>query len=214
MSKSQYKLRRAEAFFELVYPVFSEHFDGGYRIVEFCAGNGNAGRLFATQSDVQAVTFVDIKKVRDLEATLRDVGDKGNFFLEGIDHYNIPANSGVIAIHACGPLTDKILKKTALAGVPVAVMTCCHRGESEMYNLQNPPNPRLLNYVKREDYLDTVRKQFLVEQRYDATIAKIDSKITPFNNVIIGVPRVSVEDTGQINVEVMKMRESASPRIK
>lgn len=189
MSKSQYKMRRAEAFFELVHPVFSEHFDGLYRIVEFCAGNGNAGGLFAAQSNVQAVTFVDIKQVRDLETTLRDVGDKGDLFLEGIEHYNIPANSGVIAVHACGPLTDKILRKAVASRAPVAVMTCCHRGESEKYDLKDSPDPRLLNYARREDYLDLVRKQFLAEQGYDATIAKIDSKITPFNNVIMGVSR-------------------------
>lgn len=188
MSKSQYKMRRAEAFFELVHPVFSEHFDGLYRTVEFCAGNGNAGGLFAAQSNVQAVTFVDIKQVRDLETTLRDVGDKGNLFLEGIEHYNIPVNSGVIAVHACGPLTDKILRKAVASRAPVAVMTCCHRGESEKYDLKDSPDPRLLNYARREDYLDLVRKQFLAEQGYDATIAKIDSKITPFNNVIMGVP--------------------------
>ena len=189
MSKSQYKMCRAEAFFELVHPVFSEHFNSFYRMVEFCAGNGNAGKLFATQSNVQTITFVDIKQVRDLEATLRDVGDKGNIFLEGIDHYNIPANSGVIAVHACGSLTDKILRKAVASRVPVAIMTCCHWGESEKYDLGNPPDPRLLNYARREDYLDIVRMQFLAEQGYDATIAKIDSKITPFNNVIMGVPR-------------------------
>lgn len=188
MSKSQYKLGRANAFFELVHPVFSRHFCGRHSIVEFCAGNGNAGRLFAAQSNVQTVTFVDVKIVRDLEATLADVGDKGNIFLGGIDKYAIPKNSGVIAVHACGPLTDKILQKTVLAKVPVAVMTCCHRRDGEPYTLRDPPDPRLLNYSRKEDYVDTVRMQFLAEQGYDATIAKIDPNITPFNNVILGVP--------------------------
>ena len=55
-----------EEFFSQVKPFFSFYFPDTYELVEFCAGNGNGGRKFSQQPKVRKITFVDIKKVRDL----------------------------------------------------------------------------------------------------------------------------------------------------
>lgn len=94
----------------------------------------------------------------------------------------------MLAIHACGILTDKVLEKAVQSKVPVAVMPCCYNDQMKRYQLQQPPDSRILLYSRREDYHDAVRLQFLREQDYTTELRTIDARITPMNNVIVGIP--------------------------
>ena len=137
----------------------------------------------------QQITFVDVRRVRGLEQTLGKI-QGAELDLSGIDGYVIPSKipSVVIAIHACNVLTDKVLEKAVQARVPVAVMPCCYNDHMKKYQLQHPPDPRLLLYARSEEYYDAVRLQFLREQNFTTELLKIDQRITPMNNVIIGIP--------------------------
>jgi len=188
MKKKEYETLRAQAFFDLVNPLFRSYFFNPYTLIECCAGNGNAGRIFSLDDKVNNVFFVDIKKVRGLNDNIHNLTKSYEIFLEGIDRFFIADNSAIIAVHACGNLTDRILSKSIESRVPVAVMSCCHSDKIENHNLKHPPDSRILLYGKSEDYYDAVRQQFLIENGYDAVVLQIDPKITPKNNVIIGVP--------------------------
>ncbi len=109
--------------------------------------------------------------------------------LSGVEAYEIPSgiSLAVIAIHACGILTDKVLEKAVQARTPVAVMPCCYNDQIKRYQLRQPPDSRILSYPRREDYHDTIRLQFLREQGYRAELQQINPRITPMNNVIMGI---------------------------
>lgn len=189
MGKKQYTLRRAKAFFDLANPVLRTFFEQGYGLTEFCAGNGNAGTLFVEQGLVSRVTFVDVRRVRGLEGNLERLGDRAQLILGGVEDYEPVNNSVYIAVHACGELTDRIIEKAVQVKAPLAVMTCCHKfGLEERYSLKSPPDPRLMLYQNHREYIDKVRLQYLVEKRYDAQLLRIDSQITPHNNLLIGTP--------------------------
>ena len=179
---------KVESFHQLVTLFFSSYFENNYHLIEFCCGNGNGGKIFSLDDKVERVTYVDVKSVRGLERNLMNFN--ANVSLEGIDAYSIPnyRNVAVIAIHACGNLTDKIIEKVVDARVPLAVMPCCYNNEFKNYCLINPPNPRILTYDRKEDYYDTFRLRFLQENNYKVKLEKIDPRITKMNNVIIGLP--------------------------
>ena len=183
------KFRRADDFCQKVQPFFDEFFQGEYSVAELCAGNGHAGQLFSLEERVKKIDFVDIKLVRGLRTTISKIKKSYYVFLEGMENYQLQPNQAAIAVHACGDLTDAILEKAVEARVPVAVMPCCYGQDIRKYKLKTPPDSRLLLYPRIEDYHDTVRLQFLHEQGYEARIERIDPRITPMNNVLIGWPR-------------------------
>lgn len=189
MIKNTREERKTEQFYQVVKSHFSYFFKESYDLVEFCAGNGNGGKIFLQNGDAKQLHLVDVKTVRKLEETLVEIDNQATIFLEGIDNYQFSQkqNIAIIGIHACGELTDKIIEKAVTIRAPVAVMPCCY-SRNKKYNLQQPLNPRLLLYQRKEDYFDLVRLQFLKEQRYFVALERIDSRITPMNNVLIGIP--------------------------
>ncbi len=180
------KFRKADDFFQITRPFFSDFFQGDYSIAELCAGDGHAGQLFSLEERVNQVDFVDVRLVRGLKTTASKIKKLYQLFLDGLENYSLQPGYAAIAVHACGDLTDAILEKAVEARVPVAVMPCCYTQNMKKYGLKTSPDSRLLLYSRIEDYHDTVRLQFLHEQGYEARIERIDPRITPMNNVLIG----------------------------
>ncbi|HII71167.1 TPA: methyltransferase [Candidatus Woesearchaeota archaeon] len=172
-------------FHAIAGPIFREAIGERYSLAEICCGNGNAGRMF--QHDAGRLVFVDVKKVRGLDRTLGSIEVEHEVSLEGLQRYEIREDA-VIAVHACGTLTDMILEKAVRARAAVAVMPCCYGKKRWNYRLEEEPDPRLLLYPRSIDYIDAVRVQFLKEQGYRAGIRRLDARITPMNNIIIGIP--------------------------
>lgn len=184
------ELKRAQSFYNLVSPVLDSYFKHKYELTEFCAGNGNASKIFFRNGLVKRINFVDIIRVRGLEETLAEICGYGKIFLEGIEKYNFNhnLNQAVIAVHACGELTDKILEKAVKARMPVAVMPCCYNSKMKKYRLTSPPERRILLYSRILDYYDSSRVRFLEENNYHTFLLKAKEAPTPMNNVIIGLP--------------------------
>jgi hypothetical protein len=187
MTKSTNPLKRAEAFYRCVAPFFQAY--ALFHLIEFCAGNGNVGRIFQERDLAEKVTFVDTKIVRGLGQNIQHMQNT-EIDCSGIDDYTLPQQDPIviIGIHACGSLTDAILERAVGSKAPVAVIPCCYNSGMKKYSLSNPPDSRLLLYLRPEDYYDTVRLQFLTEQGYTTQFLTIDQKITPMNNVLIGIP--------------------------
>ncbi|MBU1111650.1 MAG: methyltransferase [archaeon] len=192
---SNIQIKRAEEFYRVVALFFQDYFDNRpYELVEFCAGNGNAGKVFTQRGNIKNVNFIDVKKVRGLEKTISEIECKHTISLDGIEGFTPTSTESLvaIAIHSCGTLTDDIIERAIELHIALAVMPCCYsinvNDRIKRYSLAQPPDPRLLLYSRIEDYFDLVRTQFLIENDYQAFLRRIDPRTTPMNNVIIGLP--------------------------
>jgi len=183
------ELLRAEEFHEMVGVFFSFYFSTQYTLVEFCAGNGNGGKVFSLDHKVEEIIFVDIKRTRGLERNTSKITKPYECHFVGIENYKVePGDFAMISIHACGNLTDLVLEKAFSIRAPIAVMPCCYNDNMKKYDLQNPPERKKLLYKREEDYYDAFRLRFLEENAYRVWIKTINPKITPMNNIIIGLP--------------------------
>ena len=181
------KEKRAEAFHSIVSPYFHEL--NLPTIVEFCAGDGKAGAEFDKDEGIEKIIFVDIKQPNKLKKNIGMLHSYSISYLCGLENFYVPSDSFIIALHSCGILTDKILEKAVLSKSPVAVMPCCYNQNMKKYHLQNPPDKRRLVYDSEKDYYDAFRLQYLRENNYIAVLKNIDKKITPMNNILIGIPK-------------------------
>ena len=131
-SKDRLIRQRAVEFYRVVVPFFTTYFNTlntNYKLIELCAGNGNGGLEFSKDQDVSKVVFVDNKLVRNMKKTTKKIQKPFKIIVENIitsTPQYITSNSAVIAIHACGELTDIVLELAAKHHIPVAVMPCCY----------------------------------------------------------------------------------------
>ncbi len=182
--------RRAQAFHEAVAPFFQTPLS--YTLIDACTGDGKAGLEFSIDRNVSRIIFVDIKEPRRFQRNVSRLRIPFEVNREGIETLLIPENSALIAVHACGMLTDIVLEKATQARIPVAVMPCCYNAHMKQYDLRQSPESRRLLYAHEKDYYDAIRARFLEEQGYKAQIVQISPRITPMNNVLIGIPRAKL----------------------
>jgi hypothetical protein len=90
-------------------------------------------------------------------------------------------NSIVISTHACGSLTDQVLKYAVESGAAaVAVMPCCYTGTDKgvPYGIR-----RALGVAWSADI---ARSYMLNENGYHSDFHTIPEEITPMNRILIG----------------------------
>jgi len=122
-----------------------------------------------------------------------DIARRNSPFLEDINFHQYDLrkelrfgqNSLVLSVHACGTLTDRIIQLALESQNDFAVMSCCH-SDQIYFCPQNMPSSKLLNIMGRDEYLDQIRLSYILEQKYQAGIAKIEPGITPKNRIIWG----------------------------
>ncbi|QDU67471.1 methyltransferase [Engelhardtia mirabilis] len=169
-------------------------------VVDFCAGHGLAGILFAVfQPETQRVVLCDRRQPESFEPVLR-AALRAAPWIEGQVSYRIgrleraredlPEGASVIGVHACGQLTDACLDVAAGLGGPVAVLPCCRdHGLSEA--------PAALREALGEDVAYDVHRTYTMEARgYRTRWREIPSTITPMNRMLIGVPRGGLKGSG------------------
>ena len=92
----------------------------------------------------------------------------------------LPRETGVVAVHACGALTDDAIDLAIDLGGPVAVMPCCCHPKS-------PDAPQVLyQELGVRDGVDTHRTYRLHQAGYNVKWRYVAEDITPMNRVIIG----------------------------
>ena len=180
---------RAAAFYSIVAP----YLNGTKVLVEFCAGDGKGGAEF-DNSSLENIIFVDKRKPNKFQHTAEQLKTPFEYKILDINNTIIPQGSIVIAIHACGILTDIALEKAIKASLGFAIMPCCYNQNMKKYSLRNPPDNRKLCYPAEKDYYDAFRLQYIQEQGYNAILSQIDERITPMNNILIGIPEFSYKD--------------------
>ena len=182
-------LSKIKEFYKVSEPFFSGFFDDKYNIIDFCSGNGFAGYYFKENNKANKIIFIDKAKVRDfgvVESKLKSgyefiQTDIRDFKLKELD---LTGNNAIISVHACGELTDIIIREGLENQIPFSIMTCCHKkSQQKMYNNNSLPK-QLLLYDKFADYVDLLRIGYIKENDWTGIIKRISDNITPMNNVI------------------------------
>jgi hypothetical protein len=95
----------------------------------------------------------------------------------------------LLAVHACGVLTDRVLDIALAARAAVAVLPCCH-------NLRVGDTAGLEAWIDGALAIDVVRALRLRAAGYRVSLLKIPEDITPQNRLLIGVPQAAVDSRG------------------
>ncbi len=94
----------------------------------------------------------------------------------------------VIAIHACGNLTDFFIKNCLEQRLKFAVSPCCHDLDSIILVPKEYPSGKDYDLNKFDVYQDLIRAQYAREQGYKILLEYLPKSITPKNRIIIGIP--------------------------
>ena len=162
-------------------------------VADLCCGHGLTGILFALfERVVERVVLIDREQppshTKALAAAIRVgpwVADKVEYRtarMKDVGQHLEPQTS-VIAVHACGTLTDRCLDCAVEAAGAVALMPCCYpdRGCQAPAALQLSLGSRLAFDIDRTYRLEAAGYRV----RWDA----IPEEITPMNRVLIGTRR-------------------------
>jgi hypothetical protein len=95
----------------------------------------------------------------------------------------VHAGDLVVASHACGALTDRVLEIAVAARARVAVLPCCHEhGRDEMAG-------ELSGWVDGSLAIDLRRATALQHAGYRVWTQSIAAAVTPKNRLLLGRPR-------------------------
>src|SRR3989344_1059525 len=190
---SSLELTKVRAFSELVANTGLFEVQPTY-LLELCCGHGLLGFWWIYSGLVQESVLIDKKETRRLTKILRISEQReincrfmnNDLLQESFDWTRYESDkTRILAVHACGELSDRIIDISLSSGIPFALVTCCHKRATNrrVYTLKNPPDPRLMNYERYADYLDCLRKQYLREKGWTARLEHLPRNISPENNV-------------------------------
>jgi hypothetical protein len=94
------------------------------------------------------------------------------------------ADDVVVAVHACGTLTDVVLERASAVRARVAVLPCCH-------DLRASGQGDLTGWLEPTLAIDVARATRLDAAGYRVRTQTIPSAITAKNRLLLGEPRVS-----------------------
>ena len=93
----------------------------------------------------------------------------------------------VVSSHACGALTDAVLRLASDARARVAVLPCCHDVES--------CDPGVFTgWLDVPLAIDVTRAARLEARGYQVRTSTIPASITPKNRLLLGAPRASASN--------------------
>ena len=99
--------------------------------------------------------------------------------IENLDAVAIDAGDVVVSSHACGSLTDVILKRAVAAQARVAVLPCCH-------DLDSADAKRLSGWMDGALSIDVARAHRLEAQGYRVWTQTIPTEITSKARLLLG----------------------------
>jgi SAM-dependent methyltransferase len=163
------------------------------RVVDLACGHGLTGALLLLLDRRLPVALgVDRRLPPSATALLASLGAEWPFLREqltlreaDIESVALAADDVVVSVHACGGLTDVVLKRAIAARAVVAVLPCCH-----VVDAHHP----LAAWLEPALAVDVDRAQRLRAAGYDVRAARIDPTITPKNRLLLGVPSAAADE--------------------
>ncbi len=163
---------KIKSFIEIVQETFN--LDDYKTIYDICSGKGYlAEKLQAKERNVIAIDIRE-PKVR-INYVIKDIWED----------FNLQKRSLVLAIHACGTLTDRVIELAIDSQSDFAVMSCCHN-DKVYFSPMTWPDNRIALMQGRDVFVDHVRMYHARESGYESGIETIDPNITKKNRIIWG----------------------------
>lgn len=162
------------------------------KVIDLCCGNGLLGMYIATtaQRTVIAIDHRMSTKHKRLSTIMHTRYNLNTHSFIQKDLWDTSLldmcsdNALLLSIHACGHLTDRVIELAVASRSPVAVMPCCPaRYDSYFHPIKMPGKN-----CHAGKYHNNVRLHYLLEQDFSITRAHIDSRITPYNEVLLAIP--------------------------
>jgi hypothetical protein len=163
-------------------------FRGG-RIVDLGGGHGLLAQILLVLDDTSPRAVIVDKAPppsgqrlhESLERVWPRLTGRVAFVQEQLDVVEIQPTDIVVASHACGELTERVLERAVSARARVAVLPCCH-------HLSTLDAPGLSGWIDGAVAIDIVRALRLKDQGYRIRTQTIPSTITPQNRLLVGEP--------------------------
>jgi hypothetical protein len=163
-------------------------FRGG-RIVDLAAGHGLLAQLMLILDDTSPCALAVDAMVPPSAATLHQalverwprLAGRVTFVASPVDAVEILPGDIVVSVHACGGLTDVVLRLAMSARARVAVLPCCH-------DVDVCDTGALSGWLDHALAIDVVRARRLASEGYDIWTQHIPQDITPKNRLLMGAP--------------------------
>jgi hypothetical protein len=115
-------------------------------------------------------------------------------YVEGSVDAIVPDSSTLlVGVHACGGLSDKVIRLAIQGHAPLALVPCCHTyklllpEERQKLKLLDNPSTTMTSYNLAE-YIDSHRIQQLVGAGFEVMEERIPESITPKNRILLATP--------------------------
>ncbi len=182
-------LARKEFFesYEVAKRILRRHRGGP--VVDLAGGHGLVGFFVALMDrGTDSICVVD-KRIPKSAARLREalsvkwpyVTEKWQFQEGKVQDAVITGADRVLGIHACGGLTDEVLRLAGEHRARVAVLPCCHSHATL-------DSGGLEGWMPMEVAIDSTRALALRAANYRVFTTTISEDITPMNRMLLGTP--------------------------
>lgn len=161
----------------------------GGRIVDVGGGHGLLAQAMLLLDDSSPAAIVIDKALPASAAKLHEALVKVWPRLTGrvafvecaLEETDILSTDLVVSSHACGDLTDRVLKRAVAARARVAVLPCCH-------DFATCDAGELAGWMAAPLAIDVLRAVRLEQQGYRIWTQTIPADITPKNRLLLGAP--------------------------
>jgi hypothetical protein len=167
-------------------------FRGG-RVLDLAGGHGLLAHILLILDDTSAEALVvDVNIPKNAgwlsESIIKSwprLANRIQYMDAPIADMEICPNDLVVSVHACGTLTDTVLKLAVAARARVAVLPCCH-------DLNLSSTGGLEGWVNGPLAVDVMRATWLGRQGYTVITRTIPEDITPKNRLLMGYPEAAL----------------------
>jgi hypothetical protein len=162
-------------------------FRGG-RVVDLACGHGLTAALLMLIDETSECALAVDERLPESAAPLLETLSahwprlRGVTLLQGwLDDVVLEPSDLVVAVHACGALTDRVLERAVAARCRVAVLPCCHDVDTcDTGGLEGWMDPALA--------IDATRALRLTAQGYKVHTQEVPADITPKNRLLLAAP--------------------------
>jgi SAM-dependent methyltransferase len=163
-------------------------FRGG-RVLDLACGHGLLSYLLLLLDDTSPEAVAIDVRFPDSAAKLEEAMVQAWPRLAGrisrrvcaIEDVEVAASDLVVSVHACGPLTDDVLRRAVSGGARVAVLPCCQ--DAKVSDLGG-----LAGWLDAPLAIDVERVHRLRAKGYAVRAESIPAVITPKNRLILAEP--------------------------
>lgn len=163
-------------------------FRGG-RVVDLAAGHGLLAQvLLILDRDISSALAVDLRIPESAARLAAEVAvdwpaasSRLQILQQDLNEVELTPSDLVVSAHACGALTDLVLRRAASARCRVAVLPCCH-------DLATCYDGSLKGWLDGPLAVDVTRAAWLRSQGYRVYTQAIPGDITPKNRLLMGEP--------------------------